>query len=291
MAEETKVPLQKDPVPLIPPGRKIEFKELPEFVYPDPYHAIFDPLSSLPSLGRPSASVSGAPGLYQMSDFREAPRLDNPMSKPELPQNMIIPSADISGKPMQTQKMEMPKLENIVSTVDLDCKLDLRKIALQAKNAEYNPKRFAAVIMRIRNPKTTALIFGSGKMVCTGAKDEDSSMTAARKYAKTIKKLEFNVKFKGFMIQNIVGSCGVNFAINLEALLGTHGKFCTYDPEIFPGLIYRMEQPKIVLLIFCSGKVVLTGAKKREQLDEAFKKIYPTLKMCEKKIVAPTPRT
>uniref|UniRef100_A0A453JIU1 TATA-box-binding protein n=1 Tax=Aegilops tauschii subsp. strangulata TaxID=200361 RepID=A0A453JIU1_AEGTS len=75
----------------------------------------------------------------------------------------------------------IPTLQNIVSTVNLDCKLDLKAIALQARNAEYNPKRFAAVIMRIREPKTTALIFASGKMVCTGAKSEQQSKLAARK--------------------------------------------------------------------------------------------------------------
>ncbi|CAM0956969.1 unnamed protein product [Alopecurus aequalis] len=75
----------------------------------------------------------------------------------------------------------VPVLQNIVSTVNLDCRLDLKQIALQARNAEYNPKRFAAVIMRIRDPKTTALIFASGKMVCTGAKSEEHSKLAARK--------------------------------------------------------------------------------------------------------------
>jgi len=79
-----------------------------------------------------------------------------------------------------------PTLQNIVSTVNLKCKLDLKKIALNARNTEYNPKRFAAAIMKIRNPKTTALVFSSGKMVCTGAKSEDESKTAAKKYAKTI---------------------------------------------------------------------------------------------------------
>jgi transcription initiation factor TFIID TATA-box-binding protein len=59
----------------------------------------------------------------------------------------------------------VPTLQNIVSTVNMDCRLELKTIALHARNAEYNPKRFAAVIMRIRDPKTTALIFASGKMV------------------------------------------------------------------------------------------------------------------------------
>lgn len=90
----------------------------------------------------------------------------------------------------------VPMLQNIVSTVNLDCKLDLKAIALQARNAEYNPKRFAAVIMRIREPKTTALIFASGKMVCTGAKSEQQSKLAARKYARIIQKLGFPAKFK-----------------------------------------------------------------------------------------------
>lgn len=82
---------------------------------------------------------------------------------------------------------------NIVSTVNLGCKLDLKKIALHARNAEYNPKRFAAVIMRIREPRTTALIFSSGKMVCTGAKSEEDSRLAARKYARIVQKLGFSV--------------------------------------------------------------------------------------------------
>eukprot|EP01117_Protostelium_nocturnum_P004766 TRINITY_DN1727_c0_g1_i4.p1 TRINITY_DN1727_c0_g1~~TRINITY_DN1727_c0_g1_i4.p1 ORF type:complete len:127 (-),score=38.75 TRINITY_DN1727_c0_g1_i4:106-486(-) len=78
----------------------------------------------------------------------------------------------------------VPALQNIVSTVNMGCKLDLKQIAMKARNAEYNPKRFAAVIMRIREPKTTALIFASGKMVCTGAKSEDDSKLAARKYCR-----------------------------------------------------------------------------------------------------------
>ncbi|GAU43309.1 hypothetical protein TSUD_390080 [Trifolium subterraneum] len=106
--------------------------------------------------------------------------------------------------------------------------------------------RFAGVIMRIREPKTTALIFASGKMVCIGAKSEHQSKLAARKHARIIQKLGFNAKFK-------------------------------YEPELFPGLIYRMKQPKIVLRIFVSGKVVLTGAKVRDEIYAAFENIYPVL--------------
>ncbi|KIJ22738.1 hypothetical protein M422DRAFT_168870 [Sphaerobolus stellatus SS14] len=173
----------------------------------------------------------------------------------------------------------VPTLQNIVATVNLDCRLDLKTIALHARNAEYNPKRFAAVIMRIREPKTTALIFASGKMVVTGAKSEDDSRLASRKYARIVQKLGFDAKFSEFKIQNIVGSCDVKFPIRLEGLAYSHGQFSSYEPELFPGLIYRMIKPKVVLLIFVSGKIVLTGAKVREEIYTAFNTIYTVL--CE----------
>ncbi len=172
--------------------------------------------------------------------------------------------------------------------------------------------------MRIREPKTTALIFASGKMVVTGAKSEDGgffecyvlcvmvtdassqdSRLASRKYARIIQKLGFNAKFTDFKIQNIVGSCDIKFPIRLEGLASRHHHFSSYEPELFPGLvsllrvlvrfhvtanaysglvqIYRMIKPKIVLLIFVSGKIVLTGAKVREEIYQAFEMIYPVL--------------
>lgn len=188
--------------------------------------------------------------------------------------------------PQQTDNVEttvsnrsgiVPTLQNVVATVNLNCKLDLKNIALRARNAEYNPKRFAAVIMRIREPKTTALIFASGKIVITGAKSEKQSRMAAQRYAKIINKLGFNANFGDFKIQNIVSSCDTKFSIRLEGLAYAHSNYCSYEPELFPGLIYRMVKPKIVLLIFVSGKIVLTGAKVRDDIYQAFENIYPVL--------------
>ncbi|PWA68976.1 TATA-box-binding protein [Artemisia annua] len=110
--------------------------------------------------------------------------------------------------------------------------------------------------MRIRDTKTTALVFASGKMVCVGAKSEQSSRMAARKYARSIQKLDFK-------IHNIVASCDVKFPVKLERLAISH--------------VYRMKQPKIVLLIFASGKIVLAGAKVRDETYTAFENIYPVL--------------
>ncbi|KAH0729061.1 TATA-box-binding protein-like [Solanum tuberosum] len=179
----------------------------------------------------------------------------------------------------------IPTLQNIAATLSLNCgKLDLKAIALKARNAEYNPKRLPAVIMRIREPKTTALIFATGKIVCTGAKSEHDSKLAARKYARIVQKLGYpGVKFKDFKIQNIVASCDVRFPIRLEGLAIAHSGFSSYEPEIFPGLVYRMKKPKIVLLVFASGKIVITGAKVRDDTYAAFDNIYPVLTQFRKK--------
>ncbi|KAI7842177.1 hypothetical protein COHA_004198 [Chlorella ohadii] len=196
--------------------------------------------------------------------------------------NAVVPAAEPEVDLTIHPSGIVPQLQNVVATVNLECKLDLKNIALHARNAEYNPKRFAAVIMRIREPKSTALIFHSGKMVCTGTKSEQEARTASRKYAKILQKLGYAVSFKEFKIQNMVGSCDVKFPIRLEGLASTHAMFCSYEPELFPGLIYRMADPKIVLLIFVSGKVVLTGAKKREDIYRAFENIYPVLQTFRK---------
>ncbi|KAJ4835223.1 hypothetical protein Tsubulata_821049 [Turnera subulata] len=187
---------------------------------------------------------------------------------------------------MQSCTNPTPTLQNVVSTVNVGCKLDLKLIALSARNSEYNPHRFSAVIMRIKEPKTTALIFASGKLVCTGAKSEALSKVAARKYVRIVQKIGYpDVKFVDFKVQNIVASCDVQFPIKLEHLATMHYKYSNYEPELFPGLIYRMTKPKVSLLIFVSGKVVITGAKKREDTMAAFDNIYPVLKAFKKRVV------
>jgi transcription initiation factor TFIID TATA-box-binding protein len=174
----------------------------------------------------------------------------------------------------------MPKLQNVVCTVNLGCTLNLHMIALQARNAEYRPKRFSAAVMRIREPKTTALIFGSGKMVVTGARSNEDAKLAARKFARIVQRLSFKTGFSDFKVQNMVGSCDIGFCIRLEGLALRTCNFSNYEPEIFPGLIYRMVNPKVVLLIFTTGKIVITGAKTRDDIDKAFELMYPILREC-----------
>ena len=187
-----------------------------------------------------------------------------------------------------------PIIQNIVSTVELNCNLNLNEIALQLKNTYYNPKRFTGLIMRIKEPKTTALIFPNGNLVCLGAKNEEVSKKACRTFAKMIKSLNYPISNKNkmnFKIRNIVSSSNVNFKIPLMKLY-IHMKKkkyrVTYEPECFPGLIYRLDAKEkikdnnekklnIVFLIFSSGKMVITGAKSCNQIYDSFDEVFQLL--------------
>lgn len=178
---------------------------------------------------------------------------------------------------------EHPQLHNVVATINVGCRLDLKDIVSKARNVEYNPKRFAALIMRIRNPKTTALCFNSGKIVVTGAKTEANCRLAGRKFTRILQKLGYSeARFTDFKIQNLVATSKTNFPIRLEGLVLKHQSFAHYEPELFPGLIYRMLKPKVVLLIFVSGQIVFTGAQQYQDIERAFRNILPVLKEFKK---------
>ena len=126
-----------------------------------------------------------------------------------------------------------------MATVNLATRVDLDKITQSTRNAEYNPKRFQAVIMRIREPRTTALIFASGKMIITGAKSEEDAMNAGKKYAAIVNKVGFpQARFSEFKIQNITATCDAGFPIRIETLAVNNPSCSTYEPELFPGLVY-----------------------------------------------------
>ncbi|XP_059050045.1 uncharacterized protein LOC131845050 [Achroia grisella] len=174
------------------------------------------------------------------------------------------------------------KLQNCVSTVSLGCELKLLDIYCRTRFSEYNPSRFRGVVMKILEPRATALVFRSGKIVCTGARNEHDSYVAARKFARIIQKLGFPAKFLDFKIQNFIATADLRFPIRLEALQQAHGQFTSYEPELFPGLVYRMVRPRVVLLIFVNGKIVFTGGKTRNEIHDALDIIYPILRSYRK---------
>ena len=200
----------------------------------------------------------------------------------------------VSNDPMNPNGMNSSKIyiriQNMSSTANLGIRLDLKKIALKCRNTEFNPRRFGAVIMRLREPRATALIFASGKMVVTGVKSTHNATLAAQKFAYIVEKVGFTPKeLIDFKVQNIVGTADVGFPIRLEGLVYAHSAFASYEPELFPGLIYRLVSPRVVFLIFVSGKVVITGAKKEIDLSNALTKLYPVLVEFKKTHVAPIP--
>lgn len=134
------------------------------------------------------------------------------------------------------------------------------------------------MVLRLNRPKTATLIFSSGKMVCTGAKSESEVKKAVGSIIKLLKQHGIDIKNEPIVeIQNIVASANLKTAVDLERA-AFQLENAMYEPEQFPGLIYRMNDPKVVLLIFSSGKVVCTGAKKEEEVKEAVNKIYNILK-------------
>lgn len=177
---------------------------------------------------------------------------------------------------MIASKPEM-RIENIVATVIFEHQLDLDLIEQGVSNIEYNPDQFPGLILRLDSPKVTALIFKSGKMVVTGAKRTQDLIKAVKKILKMFIKSGVTISGKPrIQIQNIVASANLGMEVLLEKAAYLLEN-TMYEPEQFPGLIYRLTDPKVVLLIFSSGKMVITGAKSEEEVEKAVNHTYKTL--------------
>jgi len=170
------------------------------------------------------------------------------------------------------------RIENIVATVNLGVDLNLEMLAEKLPAAEYNPEQFPGLILRLQKPKISALIFRTGNMVCTGAKSEEELKRAIKSLIKILNEYGAEIPMNpDIQVQNIVASGNLHAEVVIErsALMLENSM---YEPEQFPGLIYRMGDPKVVLLIFSSGKIVCTGAKRDLQVKEAIVKLYDKLK-------------
>lgn len=160
-------------------------------------------------------------------------------------------------------------VENVVASITLDQKIDLLEIMKVFRNVEYRPKQFPGLVYRIKRPKTATLIFASGKMVCTGAKSARMAVRAVHKVVRELERKEIIKDGKPkIIIQNIVASANLHGKIDLE-MAADIMENVMYEPEQFPGLIYRMQTPKVVMLLFASGKLVCTGAKHEDMVIEA----------------------
>ena len=168
-------------------------------------------------------------------------------------------------------------IENVVASATLKQKVDLNAVVKSYPGVEYRPEQFPGLVFRLKKPKTATLIFNSGKMVCTGAKSEKEAKRAVMKIIKELKKGGIIIISKPELkIQNIVASASLGGTIDLERAAFELGK-TMYEPEQFPGLIYRMDDPKVVILLFASGKLVCTGAKREQDVYEAVNKLHEIL--------------
>ena len=168
-------------------------------------------------------------------------------------------------------------VENVVATATLHQKLDLIAIMKVFRNVEYRPKKFPGLVFRLKRPKTATLIFSTGKMVCTGAKSAKLARSAIKKVVKELKNNGIIILGKPeIMIQNMVATANLHTYIDLEAAADVLDNVM-YEPEQFPALIYRMAEPKVVILVFASGKLVCTGAKSAEMVDVAIMNLHGVL--------------
>lgn len=171
------------------------------------------------------------------------------------------------------------KIENVVASTGIGTKLDLNEVIRILEGADYNKERFPGVVYRTTNPKTAALIFGSGKIVCTGAKSIADVSSGLNKVFDKLKAMGIDIPKKPeITIQNIVASADLHTVLNLNAIaIGLGLENIEYEPEQFPGLVYRLSVPKVVMLLFGSGKLVVTGGKKPEDAEAAVEKIVEEL--------------
>jgi len=165
-------------------------------------------------------------------------------------------------------------IENVVASATVNQNINLNQITQLFPDVEYHPDQFPGLVFRLKSPKTATLIFSSGKMVCTGSKSEEQAKKAVRTVVSRLKKAGMSIENEpSIEIQNIVASASLGGKISLEQAARTLPR-SMYEPEQFPGLIHRMLDPKTVILLFASGKLVCTGAKKEEDVYKAVQNLH-----------------
>ncbi len=176
----------------------------------------------------------------------------------------------------KTGKKEIT-IVNIVVSSSLEKDIPLEKMAATLPNTEYNPEQFPGLVLRIKNPKTSALIFSSGKIVCTGAKNLGEVEKSIQSIIKSLKKLDIHVTIKPEInVQNIVAAGSIGMALNLN-FLGLKLPNTEYEPEQFPGLVHKLKGTRATFLLFSNGKIVCTGCRTEEEVHEATDKLIQNL--------------
>ncbi len=170
------------------------------------------------------------------------------------------------------------KIQNIVATTSLEKEIPLTKLARTLTNTEYNPEQFPGLVLRIKQPKSAVLVFSSGNLVCTGTKSVQQVKQVVEEVIKQLKKINITIKIKPkITVQNIVASGSIDMNLNLN-FLALELENTEYEPEQFPGLVYKLEKPNATFLLFSNGKLVCTGTKNRAQLEDSMEQLIKKTK-------------
>jgi transcription initiation factor TFIID TATA-box-binding protein len=166
---------------------------------------------------------------------------------------------------------ESVSIENVVASTSIEQELELESLAMDLEGSDYDPEQFPGLVYRTQNPKSAALIFRSGKIVCTGANSTEAVRGSLDIVFDKLRELQIQVEDDPeIIVQNIVSSADLGRTLNLNAIaIGLGLENIEYEPEQFPGLVYRLDEPEVVALLFGSGKLVITGGKKVKDADQA----------------------
>lgn len=169
------------------------------------------------------------------------------------------------------------KIENVVAFVSLGKNIPLNKLVNSVENAEYEPEQFPGLVYRTTEPRAAALIFSSGKIVCTGAKSIEKANEAIAKVVEKIRSVGIPMPRKyDVQVENIVASAKIMAKLNLEEITFALEN-AEYEPEQFPGLVYRINKPRVAFLLFSSGKIICTGAHNIKDIQLALGKLKEKL--------------
>ena len=170
------------------------------------------------------------------------------------------------------------KIQNIVATASLGKPVPLTKLARTNPNTEYNPETFPGLVLRIKEPKSAVLVFSSGNLVCTGTKSTTQVNQVIQEVIKQLKKIGVTITAKPkITVQNIVASGNISLNLNLN-FLALEMENTEYEPEQFPGLVYKLIEPNATFLLFSNGKLVCTGTKNRQQLEQSMAQLLKNVK-------------
>lgn len=188
-------------------------------------------------------------------------------------------------KPKSKTKKSDLKIQNIVATTSLGKPVSLTKLARSHSNTEYNPEQFPGLVLRVKEPKSAVLVFSSGNLVCTGTKSVAQVKAVIKEVIKQLGKIGVKITAKPkIVVQNIVASGSIDMKLNLN-LLALQLENTEYEPEQFPGLVYKLVDPTATFLLFSNGKLVCTGTKNKKQLEDSMVQLNRNVRIAVKKKV------